>query len=182
MSRYDYEAPFWVRPLFKKLDKIIRKVDAMTDNQAHLDADVAAILDAVSAIESEIATLKAQPEAENIDFTGLDAAVARIQGDVPAESAPVDSTPVDTTPVDSTPVDDAPVDTPVEATPVDGAPVDDAPVEDAPAEDAPADGTDVAQVPSGDAPVDTADAVDDGVVTPDEAEAANENTGAANPQ
>jgi hypothetical protein len=113
--------------------------------------------------------------------------VSRIQGvadaaddedEAPAET-PVETAPVETTPVAEVPVEDAPAtDAPVDETP--------APVADAPAEDAPAEAGDTAVDPlpgTGiDGVTDTADAVDDGVVSPDEAVEANENTGSANPQ
>lgn len=57
------------------------------DNQAKLDTDVQALTDGLTAVEQEIADLKNQPGAENLDFTGLDGAVSRLQGDEPAAPA-----------------------------------------------------------------------------------------------
>ena len=75
------------------LARIEGKIDNMTDDQTHLDADVQAITAGLSNIEAEIAALKNQPAAASLDFTALDAAVARLQGDeTPATPTP-DPTP-----------------------------------------------------------------------------------------
>jgi hypothetical protein len=202
MKYHYYDAPFWVGAIIKRLNKINRKVNIMTDNQTKLNEDVQAILGGLAAIENEIATLKAQPAAEDIDFSGLDAVVARIQGDVPGDSvigapvdapveepAPVDTTPVDTTPVVTTPVVTAPVDeTPVEAAPVEDAPVDEVP---APAEDAPVEPTDDGapvdvnpeNAGDDDAPLNTIpnDLIDDEQQSPADTENINDANGAVNP-
>lgn len=49
-------------------------------NQEHLDADVQALLTGITEIEAEIEALKTQAP-ESLDFTALDAAVARITSD-----------------------------------------------------------------------------------------------------
>lgn len=56
----------------------------MSDSQAHLDQDVQALTAGISNVEAEIAALKNQPPAAQLDFTALDAAVARLAGDAPA--------------------------------------------------------------------------------------------------
>lgn len=76
----------------------------MTD-QEQLDADVQALNDGLTAVEAEIASLKNQPPAAALDFTGLDSAVARLKSDAPPPvvappAAPADvppATPADTT-------------------------------------------------------------------------------------
>jgi predicted negative regulator of RcsB-dependent stress response len=70
---------------FKLVRRVTQREEPMTDvsaDQTHLDADVAALSVGLSAVEAEVAALKAaQP---HVDFTALDAAVARLQSDVPA--------------------------------------------------------------------------------------------------
>lgn len=78
------------------LNTILEELAQMTDDASHLAADVQAENDALTAIEAEIAALKAQPAAAPLDFTGLDAVVSRLKGDAPA--APVDSAPTDQPP------------------------------------------------------------------------------------
>lgn len=81
----------------------------MTDDQKHLDDAVAALGKGLGDIEAEIAALKAQPPAADLDFTALDAAVARLT----ADSDPiVDPTPIADPPVDPTPAPDSPVPAP----------------------------------------------------------------------
>lgn len=88
------------------LNTIIEELAQMTDDASHLAADVQAENDALTAIEAEIANLKSQPAAAPLDFTGLDAVVARLKGDAPAApasdpnapAAPADSAPTDTPP------------------------------------------------------------------------------------
>jgi hypothetical protein len=55
-------------------------IQLMSD-QDKLNADVAALLESLTNIEAEIASLKAQPGAQALDFSGLDAVVARAKGD-----------------------------------------------------------------------------------------------------
>lgn len=82
--------------VIRRLKGIERTLHTVTSNQESLDADVSALGDAISAVEAEVAALKNQPP-EALDFTGLDAAVARLQGDAPAP-APVEPPPVDVPP------------------------------------------------------------------------------------
>lgn len=53
-------------------------------DQDRLDADVKALLEGITAVESEITALKNHPQAAALDFSGLDAAVAKLQADGPA--------------------------------------------------------------------------------------------------
>lgn len=74
-----------------KLDAALEFLGVIISDQEHLDADVAALVDATVKIGAEIAALKAQPAAEALDFSGLDSAVAAVSGLVPAPvEAPVD--------------------------------------------------------------------------------------------
>lgn len=75
------------------LKEIERTLETVTSNQEQLNADVSALGDAIAAVEQEVSDLKNQPP-EALDFTGLDAAVARLQGDAPAP-APAPVTPPD---------------------------------------------------------------------------------------
>jgi hypothetical protein len=77
--------------LSAQLNTVIEGIATLMTDQDKLDADVAAENTAISAIEAEIAALKNQPPAASLDFTGLDAAVAKLQGDAPAPiAAPTD--------------------------------------------------------------------------------------------
>lgn len=51
----------------------------MVSQQEKLDADVAALNEAIGNVVTEIAALKAQVEGSNLDFTGLDGAVSALQ-------------------------------------------------------------------------------------------------------
>ena len=59
----------------------------MTD-QAQLDAAVQALTDGLTNIEAEIAGLKSQPAAASLNFTALDAVVARLKTDETVAPAP----------------------------------------------------------------------------------------------
>lgn len=96
MFDFFFGPPWWAIEQSDKLDYIIERLDNLVSDQDRLNEDVAAIVSAVGAIATEIADLKNQPAAPGLDFTGLDAAVAAVQGLAPAP-APVD-TPVDDTP------------------------------------------------------------------------------------
>jgi transposase len=96
----DHEQPLADAPalLLHTLEHLIRMENTMTEfanDQAHLDADVQAETDSLTAVEAEIAALKAQPAATALDFTALDAATARLKGDAPAVAVPA---PVDVPP------------------------------------------------------------------------------------
>jgi len=65
------------------------RLDQMMSDQDKLNADVAAEGDLLTTIESEIASLKAQPAAANLDFAGVDKVLARLKGDAaPPVAAP----------------------------------------------------------------------------------------------
>lgn len=85
------------KDIITRLKAIERKLTKVTSNQDHLSADVAALGAAIAAVEAEIVALKNQPP-EALDFTGLDAAVAQLQGDVPAPVEPPPAPPVEPTP------------------------------------------------------------------------------------
>ena len=59
----------------------------MTD-QAQLDAAVQALTDGLTNIEAEIAGLKSQPAVASLNFTALDAVVARLKTDETVAPAP----------------------------------------------------------------------------------------------
>lgn len=94
---------------------LMREGKIMSD-QEHLDADVQALGAGITVVADEITSLKNQPGAPAMDFTGLDAAVAQLQGLAPATTdpgtgdgtggtgdvPPVDDGSGDTTPVDTT--------------------------------------------------------------------------------
>jgi septal ring factor EnvC (AmiA/AmiB activator) len=86
------------RDIVSALRALTKEIHRMSESQQHLDADVQAVTDTMTAIgdgmtaiEAEIAALKNQPGTATLDFTALDAAkdnlnavLARIQGDAPA--------------------------------------------------------------------------------------------------
>jgi aryl carrier-like protein len=79
-------------PILDRLDRIekllhtvIKKENKLMTDQEHLDADVQALGAGLDEIVAEIDALKAQHPA--VDFTALDAVVARVQG-VAADNAP----------------------------------------------------------------------------------------------
>lgn len=55
--------------------------EQIMSDQERLNAGIAAIITGLAAIESEIDTLKVQPGAGALDFSGLDALVARVAAD-----------------------------------------------------------------------------------------------------
>jgi hypothetical protein len=71
----------------RRLDALGEQMSNISDNQAKLDADTKAISDSLAVIEAEIFALKQQPQASQLNFAGLDAAVARVKGDEPAPAA-----------------------------------------------------------------------------------------------
>lgn len=83
----------WQRRQFRKLREelaanttavrsLTESMVQLMSDQSHLDADVQALGAGLDAIEAEIAQLKQANPA--VDFTGLDAAVSRLQADAPA--------------------------------------------------------------------------------------------------
>lgn len=122
--------PDHTRVLAAHITRLEHLMTQFSSDQAHLDADVTALTDGLTAVEAEIAALKSQPQASALDFTALDAAVARVTADVPAAtptpvaepgsaaSVPI-ADPAPTTPVTVT------VDTPAPADPTSGQPAGD---------------------------------------------------------
>lgn len=77
--------PAWARRISSQLTYLTKEIKAMSADQDKLDADVTALTGAISAVEVEVDSLKAQVAAGggNLDFSGLDAAVAKLQSDEP---------------------------------------------------------------------------------------------------
>jgi peptidoglycan hydrolase CwlO-like protein len=80
--------PRWANTLTSAIRALTKEIHKMSESQQHLDADVQALTAGLDAVEAEIAALKNQPPAAALDFTALDAAVARLQGDAPAPTPP----------------------------------------------------------------------------------------------
>ncbi len=78
-------APAWAQELLNRFNRMETRIMA---DQDKLDTDVKALLAGLGNVEVEIAALKAQPAATSLNFTGLDAAVARLQADAPAPTLP----------------------------------------------------------------------------------------------
>lgn len=68
---------------------ITQRLDSIVSDQDQLNADVAAEGDLLTTIESEISSLKAQPAAANLDFSGVDKMLSRLKGDAAAAAPPV---------------------------------------------------------------------------------------------
>lgn len=84
----------WAKQVSSSLARIERALGIVIENeeqimsdQDHVEQDVQAIGASVDQIVAEIAALKAQPGASALDFTSLDALVARVQG-VATDNAP----------------------------------------------------------------------------------------------
>lgn len=87
-----YQSALADEPVREKVNQILDLLGVIISNQEHLDAEVAALTAAAAAIAGEIASLKAQPAAEAIDFSGLDSVVDTLQGLVtPPVADPVDA-------------------------------------------------------------------------------------------
>lgn len=67
--------------MFNAIDGLETAMTSAEQHQAQIDAAVAALGESLTAIETEIATLKTQSGAEDLDFSGLDSAVARAHTD-----------------------------------------------------------------------------------------------------
>jgi len=78
------ETPEWAKQLLHGVARLHKQMEKLMSDQTKLDSDVAALTAGLDAVEKEIADLKAQPPAAALDFTKLDAAVARLQSDSPA--------------------------------------------------------------------------------------------------
>ncbi len=91
------DRPHWGHHMERRLTSLLHQIlnqgaQIMSD-QSHLDTDVQALTDGLTAVESEIAALKNQPGAPALDFTALDATVARLKSDAPAPSPAPEPTP-----------------------------------------------------------------------------------------
>lgn len=113
--------------ILSRLQDLEGKMDAMSQDQSHLDAEVSEMAAYLTNIENEVANLKAQPAAQALDFSQLDALVARAKGDDPTVApTPVDSGSDAGAPVDSGASDGASTDGGDASAPVDAsAPTDD---------------------------------------------------------
>jgi len=69
------------------------RLDQIMSDQDQLNADVTAEGDLLTTVESEIASLKAQPAAANLDFSGVDKMLSRLKGDAAAAAPPVAAPP-----------------------------------------------------------------------------------------
>ncbi len=123
---------------------ILNAIGHVMTSQENLNTDVSALSDGIAAIESEVASLKAQPAAAQLDLSGLDKVVARVRGDVPAPAAPAQ--PTGTPP--AAPAGQASGPATGDSIPAPGAPSAAAPAEAAPPA-APADAAPAATTPSG---------------------------------
>lgn len=83
--------PRWANELTAAIRHLTKEITRMSADQDKLDADVQALTAGLDAVEKEIADLKNQPPAAALDFSKLDAAVSRLQGDAPAAAAPADA-------------------------------------------------------------------------------------------
>ena len=82
----DDNPPEWVHELHHLMKTIERKLDHVSENQTHLEQDVAAI---GTAFAVAIAELKQQvADGQTLDFTSADALVAQVQAEAAAD-APV---------------------------------------------------------------------------------------------
>lgn len=90
----------WFRSLFASNADIIRRLTRMerimSQNQDKIDSLSGQLETATVGIRQDIADLKAQPGAETLDFSALDARVASLSElDAENPAAPVDPEPVD---------------------------------------------------------------------------------------
>jgi peptidoglycan hydrolase CwlO-like protein len=83
--------------LHQSLRDLHQKADQLMSDQSHLDTDVQTLTSYFGSIEDEIASLKGQPGAAALDFTGLDALVATVKAAVPAPTTDT-APPADTAP------------------------------------------------------------------------------------
>lgn len=85
-----------LRTIHRKLDRLTESVDHIMSDQSHLDTDITALSGYFADIEAEVANLKAQPAADALDFTALDALVASAKaadpGPAPAAPLTIDAT------------------------------------------------------------------------------------------
>ncbi len=113
---------------------ITQRLDSIVSDQDQLNADVVEENTLLTTMENEITSLKAQPAAANLDFSGVDKMLSRLKGDAAAAAPPVAAPPAPAQQPAGTPAQpaQAPAATPAEpaaaattpvATDVNGAPV-----------------------------------------------------------
>ena len=76
--------PVWAERIETLLNTVLKELARMATDQENLDSRVQQLGDVLTSIEAEIAALKNQPAAAALDFSALDALIARGQGDEPA--------------------------------------------------------------------------------------------------
>jgi hypothetical protein len=102
--------------LHQSLRDLHQKADQLMSDQSHLDTDVQTLTSYFGSIEDEIASLKGQPGAAALDFTGLDALVATVKAAVPAPTTDT-APPADTAPAAADPADNGDTPAPAPADP-----------------------------------------------------------------
>jgi len=111
---------------------ITQRLDSIVSDQDQLNADVAEENTLLSTMENEITSLKAQPAAANLDFSGVDSMLTRLRGDAASAAPPAPPAPAQQpagTPAQpaqapaATPAEPAAAATTPVATDVNGAPV-----------------------------------------------------------
>jgi len=73
----------WLVVVDARLTRLEITMSEVQSDQQHLEADEQALSGSLDAIEAEIANLKNQPAGQPLDFSALDALVARAKGDEP---------------------------------------------------------------------------------------------------
>lgn len=100
----------WLTRVDGRLEQMERTVTELSADQAHEDADVAALNTSFDEIEAEVAALKAaQAAGQPLDFTGLDNVVARAKGDEPAPAPAPEPVPAPVTDPAAPPADGTPI-------------------------------------------------------------------------
>lgn len=107
----DHGWPDYVHAIIATINRGVATVSADQDKIVEL---AQGMNDVLSAIEAEVANLKAQPQAEALDFSPLEAALSRGQADVPAP-APAPAAEPTPTPAPVDPSVPAPADVPAPA-------------------------------------------------------------------
>jgi len=118
---------------------ITQRLDSIVSDQDQLNADVAEEATLLTTMEKEITSLKAQPAAANLDFSGVDSMLTRLRGDAASAAPPAPAQQPAGTPAQpaqapaATPAEPAAAATTPVATDVNGAPVQPPAPGDAPA-------------------------------------------------
>jgi hypothetical protein len=79
--------------ILSSLGELTGKVQAMSDAQAHLDTDIAALAAILTELETEITTLKGVPAGTPLSFAAADQLVADAQAAAAALAVPPPVTP-----------------------------------------------------------------------------------------